>query len=144
MKEYRFTVQGNPAPWTVWVRKSAPHRGFLEMQRWQEQIMLELRHQWGNKPPIAWPVEVDTDFYLPWPKTAPTRSLEAMRRWHNKHLVMKPDLDNLRKACIDATASVLFAVGDQQVVKGTMLKTFLPFGRRAGRTEIVVKVWDDG
>ena len=136
---YRFVIQGNPAPWTVWVKKSEPPRGFLDMQVWQQQIMAELRHQWGNRPPIVGPVAVDTYFNLRWPETAPQLQARAIERWREQHIVMKPDLDNLRKAAVDAIAAILFETGDQQVVEGRMSKQFAGL-HQEGYTGIVVRV----
>jgi hypothetical protein len=35
---WTFTVPGDPAPWTVWARQSAPPAAYLNMQAWQSQI----------------------------------------------------------------------------------------------------------
>lgn len=101
--------------------------------------MAQVRHQWGHRPPIAGQVEVDTAFYLPWPVGAPQHQPQAIARWRNEHLTMKPDLDNLRKACIDAVARILFEVGDQQVVEGRMSKDFT-INLGEGYTRIIVRV----
>ena len=138
LDQWRFVVPGQPTPWTVYTRRGEPHRGFLEMQAWQEQIRAVVRHQWGNKAPLAGGVVVDTAFYLEWPQTAPQRSARAMAIWREKHLAMKPDLDNLRKSALDSVASVLFEVGDQQVVAGIMSKQFAE-PRQEGYTIIVVR-----
>ena len=127
--QWRFVVPGQPTPWTVWARRSAPHQGFLEMQAWQEQIRAVVRHQWGKKALLAGGVVVDTAFYLRYPQTAPQRNARAMAIWRQKHLAMKPDLDNLRKSCSDGVASVLFLVGDQQVVSSRASKHFAEPGQ---------------
>ena len=99
------------------------------MQAWQEQIRAVVRSQWGRKALLAGGVTIDTAFYLRWPQTAPQRSARAMAAWREKHIAMKPDLDNLRKAATDSVASVLFLVGDQQVVSGRMSKAFAEPGQ---------------
>ena len=137
--EYRFVVQGNPVPWTVWTRKSEPPSAFLEMQAWQQQIMAQVRHQWGARPRIRGQVALEVDFYLRWPKTAPQRHAGAIARWRDEHLAMKPDGTNLFKACEDAVAAVLFETGDQQVVQSRMSKGFAGL-KQKGYSEIVVKV----
>ena len=88
-----------------------------------------VRHQWGRKALLAGGVVVDTAFYLRWPQTAPQRNARAMAIWREKHLAMKPDLDNLRKSATDSVASVLFEIGDQQVVSGRMSKDFAEPGQ---------------
>ena len=132
-------VMGAPAPWQVWVRRSAPTPGFLRMQAWQEEIRAVVLQQRRGQSRIEGAVTIDTAFYLEWPETAPQRNVEAIASWREKHLMKKPDLDNLRKAAVDAVASVLLAVGDQQVVAGTMSKQFAEPGQE-GYTIIVVRL----
>ena len=127
--QWQFVVPGQPTPWTVYIRRGKPHQGFLDMQEWQAQIRGSVAHQWREKALLAGGVTIDTAFYLRWPQTAPQRNAGAMDAWRERHLAMKPDLDNLRKAAIDSVASVLLVVGDQQVVSGRMSKNFAEPGQ---------------
>ena len=107
LEQWHFVVPGQPAPWTVYIRRGEPHRGFLDMQAWQEQIRAVVRSQWRGKALLAGGVVVDTAFYLRWPQTAPQRNAAAMVAWREKHIAMKPDLNNLEKAAIDGVAAII-------------------------------------
>ena len=66
---------------------------------------------------------VDTTFYRRWPQSAPQSQPEAMAQWRAKHLVMKPDVGNLRKAFLDALEGIVY-LNDSQVVGGQEWKDF--------------------
>jgi len=120
--DFRLTIMGNPAPWCVYIKRGEPPIGFQHMKVWQQQIQLALRVAWQGEP-LSGPVVLDCEFYLPWSRLAPVRA-KALQKWYWKHLAMKPDLDNLRKAFSDACEGILYH-GDQQVVKGYTWKDIL-------------------
>jgi Holliday junction resolvase RusA-like endonuclease len=134
-----FRIPGAPAPWQVYTRQGPPPIGVLNCQAYQEQLRAYLRSadQWGSQAPLTGPVTLDTEFWLRWPQTAPTKRPEAIARWRREHLAMKPDIDNLRKACSDALQNVLY-VNDSQVVGGRLRKNYLPFDTE-GCTIITVR-----
>ena len=129
LDQWRFVVPGQPTPWTVYIRRGKPHQGFLDMVAWQEEIRGRVRSQWRGKALLAGGVTIDTAFYLRWPQTAPQRNARAMAIWREKHLAKKPDVENCAKACTDAVASVLFLVGDQQVIISRASKNFAEPGQ---------------
>ena len=122
--EFQLTIPGNPVPWAVYTKQGPPPIGFNRMVAWQGQIQLHLRRAWGNQEPLSGPVVLDAEFFLPWPESAPQRETRAIEKWYWKHLVMKPDLDKLRKALSDSFEGILFH-GDQQVVRGESRKDIL-------------------
>ena len=121
---FECQIPGDPAPWTVFTKNRAPTPGFYRMKVWQTQIQIALREEWGTQEPLTEPVVLDSAFFLPWPQSAPQHKAKAIEDWYWKHLVMKPDIDNLRKALSDACEGFLF-VGDQQVVRGDIKKDIL-------------------
>jgi len=141
MNELRLTIPGDPVPWTVYTKRGEPPIGFLNMQSWQEQVRAYLRSAWKQEP-LTGPVVLDCEFFLPWPDSAPQKRTEAIEKWYWKHLAMKPDLDNLKKAFSDscgaksavygrrgqlirpAELGILFH-GDQQIVSGNVRKDIL-------------------
>ena len=122
--EFQLTIPGDPAPWAVYTKQGPPPIGFLNMQAWQEQIRFYLKPAWGNREPLSGPVVLDAEFYLPWPESAPQRDSRAIEKWYWKHLAMKPDVDNHRKALSDSLEGILYH-GDQQVVRGESRKDIL-------------------
>lgn len=116
-------VIGQPSPHTVFTRNTAPSPGFYHMKAWQTQIQVAMKQVWTALPHEG-PLDVDTAFYLAPNQSAPKKNKEAYFQWCVKHVVMKPDLDNLRKAAIDALQGIVFA-NDSQVVAGGMTKFFI-------------------
>lgn len=94
------------------------------MKTWQTQIQVALRQAWGAKEPLKGPLLLECRFFLSWPDSAPQRNPKAIDKWYWKHLAMKPDIDNLKKAFSDACEGILF-VGDQQLVGGEPRKQIL-------------------
>lgn len=122
----QFTVPGQPAPWTVWARRSAPPPGFLVCQAWQAQIQAYARQYWynqGNRGPTKGLVRLRLEFWLAYPSSAPKSRLSAKKRWLKLHRGMKPDIDNLQKACSDALQGILY-VNDSQVAHIESTKDF--------------------
>ncbi len=118
----RLEIPGDPSPWTVFTKNRAPTPGFYAMKAWQVQIQAALLQAWKREP-LEGPVVLDCEFYLPWSRLGPKRA-DAVEKWYWKHLVKKPDLDNLRKAFSDACEGILYH-GDQQVVRGKSRKDIL-------------------
>ena len=116
-------VMGQPSPHSVFTRRGEPKPGFYHMKAWQAQIQVAMKQVW-NISPYEGPLMVETAFYMAPGKSAPTKDKEAYFRWCMKHVVMKPDLDNLRKAAIDALQGIVF-VNDSQVISGGMAKFFI-------------------
>ena len=103
-----MTVPGEPKPWQVWVRMSAPTPGYLEFKAYQATIQAKCLEAWGTKPLIETAVAIHLVFIRSYPKNLPKKEASRERRLREA-LVRKPDLDNMVKAAIDG-------------VKGTVLK----------------------
>ena len=103
-----MTVPGEPKPWQVWVRMSAPTRGYLEFKAYQQTIQAKCLEAWATKPLIETAVEINLVFIKSYPNNLPKREANRERRL-KEALCRKPDLDNMVKAAIDG-------------VKGTVLK----------------------
>jgi len=132
-----MTIPGEPKPWQVWVRRSAPTPGYLEFKAYQATIQAKCLEAWGTKPLIETAVAIHLVFIKSYPKNLPKREASRERRLREA-LVRKPDLDNMVKAAIDG-------------VKGTVLKddtvvTQLSAEKRFGpepMTMITVKEGED-
>ena len=103
-----MTIPGEPKPWQVWVRRSAPTPGYLEFKAYQATIQAKCLEAWGAKPLIETAVAIHLVFIRSYPKNLPKKEASRERRLREA-LVRKPDLDNMVKAAIDG-------------VKGTVLK----------------------
>ena len=103
-----MTIPGEPKPWQVWVRRSAPTPGYLEFKAYQATIQAKCLEAWGTKPLIETAVAIHLVFIRSYPKNLPKKEASRERRLREA-LVRKPDLDNMVKAAIDG-------------VKGTVLK----------------------
>ena len=103
-----MTVPGEPKPWQVWVRRSAPTPGYLEFKAYQQTIQARCLEEWGTRPLITTEVEIDLEFIRGYPKNLPKKEASRERRLREA-LCRKPDLDNMVKAAIDG-------------IKGTVLK----------------------
>jgi len=103
-----MTIPGEPKPWQVWVRRSAPTPGYLEFKSYQATIQAKCLEAWGTKPLIETAVAIHLVFIKSYPKNLPKKEASRERRLREA-LVRKPDLDNMVKAAIDG-------------VKGTVLK----------------------
>ena len=103
-----MTVPGEPKPWQVWVRMSAPTQGYLEFKAYQQTIQAKCLEAWATKPLIETAVEINLVFIKSYPNNLPKREANRERRL-KEALCRKPDLDNMVKAAIDG-------------VKGTVLK----------------------
>ena len=103
-----MTIPGEPKPWQVWVRRSAPTPGYLEFKAYQATIQAKCLEAWGTKPLIETAGAIHLLFIRSYPKNLPKKEASRERRLREA-LVRKPDLDNMVKAAIDG-------------VKGTVLK----------------------
>tara|TARA_R100000808_G_scaffold24759_1_gene58080 strand:- start:465 stop:875 length:411 start_codon:yes stop_codon:yes gene_type:complete len=118
-----MTVPGEPKPWQVWVRRSAPTPGYLEFKAYQETIQAKCLEVWRNKPLIETAVEIHLVFIRSYPNKLPKGEASRERRLREA-LVRKPDLDNMVKAAIDGVKGII--IKDDTVV--TQLSAEKRFG----------------
>ena len=118
-----MTVPGEPKPWQVWVRRSAPTPGYLEFKAYQETIQAKCLEVWRNKPLIETAVAIHLVFIRSYPKNLPKKEASRERRLREA-LVRKPDLDNMVKAAIDGVKGII--IKDDTVV--TQLSAEKRFG----------------
>jgi Holliday junction resolvase RusA-like endonuclease len=119
-----MTVPGEPKPWQVWVRMSAPTPGYLEFKAYQATIQAKCLEVWRNKPLIETAVEIHMEFIRSYPNNLPKKEASRKRRL-KEALVRKPDLDNMVKAAIDGVKGIIIK-DDTVVVKLTAEKRFGP------------------
>ena len=119
-----MTVPGEPKPWQVWVRMSAPTPGYLAFKAWQETIQAKCLEVWRNQPLIETAVEIHLEFVRSYPKNLPKKEASRERRL-KEALVRKPDLDNLCKAAIDGVKGIILK-DDTVVTKLSAEKRFGP------------------
>ena len=119
-----MTVPGEPKPWQVWVRMSAPTRGYLEFKAYQETVKAKCLEVWRNKPLIETAVEINLVFIKSYPNNLPKREANRERRL-KEALCQKPDLDNMVKAAIDGVKGTVLK-DDTVVVKLSAEKRFGP------------------
>ena len=132
-----MTVPGEPKPWQVWVRMSAPTPGYLEFKAYQATIQAKCLEVWRNKPLIETAVEIHLVCIRSYPNKLPKGEASRERRL-KEALVRKPDLDNMVKAAIDGVKGIIIK-DDTVVVKLTAEKRFGP----EPMTMITVKESDD-
>ena len=119
-----MTVPGEPKPWQVWVRMSAPTRGYLEFKAYQETVKAKCLEVWRNKPLIETAVEINLVFIKSYPNNLPKREANRERRL-KEALCRKPDIDNMVKAAIDGVKGIIIK-DDTVVVRLTAEKRFGP------------------
>ena len=119
-----MTVPGEHKPWQVWVRMSAPTRGYQEFKAYQATIQAKCLEVWRNKPLIETAVEIHMEFIRSYPNNLPKKEASRKRRL-KEALVRKPDLDNMVKAAIDGVKGIIIK-DDTVVVRLTAEKRFGP------------------
>ena len=119
-----MTIPGEPKPWQVWVRRSAPTPGYLEFKSYQATIQAKCLEAWGTKPLIETAVAISLVFIKSYPKNLPKREASRERRLREA-LVRKPDLDNMVKAAIDGVKEIIIK-DDTVVVRLSAEKRFGP------------------
>ena len=119
-----MTIPGEPKPWQVWVRRSAPTPGYLEFKSYQATIQAKCLEAWGTKPLIETAVAIHLVFIKSYPKNLPKKEASRERRLREA-LVRKPDLDNMVKAAIDGVKGTVLK-DDTVVVRVTAEKRFGP------------------
>ena len=119
-----MTVPGEPKPWQVWVRMSAPTPGYLEFKAYQDTVKAKCLEVWRNKPLIETAVEINLVFIKSYPNNLPKREANRERRL-KEALCQKPDLDNMVKAAIDGVKGTVLK-DDTVVVKLSAEKRFGP------------------
>ena len=119
-----MTVPGEPKPWQVWVRMSAPTPGYLEFKAYQETVKAKCLEVWRNKPLIETAVEINLVFIKSYPNNLPKREANRERRL-KEALCRKPDLDNLVKAAIDGVKGIILK-DDTVVTRLSAEKRFGP------------------
>jgi len=111
------------------------------MVAWQEQIRAYLAAEWGNRPPLAGPVQIDTTFYRGWPERAPQSQEKAKKKWEQAHVLMAPDSGNYRKAFLDSLEPHRYFQGiilnDAQVIGGMEWKAYTQ--EAWGYTELYIR-----
>ena len=132
-----MTVPGEPKPWQVWGKMSAPTPGYLAFKAYQATIQIACKQEWGNKELIETAVEIHLEFVRSYPNNLPKRETSRERRL-KEALVRKPDLDNIVKAAIDGIKG--YILKDDTVV--TKLSAEKRFGPEA-MTVITMKEWVD-
>ena len=137
-------VPGAPKPWQVWVRMSAPTRGYQEFKAYQATIQATCLEVWGNKELIETAVEIHLEFIRSYPNNLPKREDSRERRLREA-LVRKPDLDNMVKAAIDGIKQFPTAAGPRGLLKDDTVVTRLTAEKRFGpepMTMITIKEVD--
>jgi len=119
-----MTIPGEPKPWQVWVRRSAPTPGYLEFKAYQATIQAKCLEAWGTKPLIETAVAIHLVFIKSYPKNLPKKEASRERRLREA-LVRKPDLDNMVKAAIDGVKGIIIK-DDTVVVRLSAEKRFGP------------------
>jgi len=119
-----MTIPGEPKPWQVWVRRSAPTPGYLEFKSYQATIQAKCLEAWGTKPLIETAVAIHLVFIRSYPKNLPKKEASRERRLREA-LVRKPDLDNMVKAAIDGVKEIIIK-DDTVVVRLSAEKRFGP------------------
>ena len=119
-----MTVPGEPKPWQVWVKMSAPTPGYLAFKAYQATIQVACKQEWGNKELIETAVEIHLEFVRSYPNNLPKREASRERRL-KEALVRKPDLDNIVKAAIDGIKGIILK-DDTVVTKLSAEKRFGP------------------
>ena len=119
-----MTIPGEPKPWQVWVRRSAPTPGYLEFKAYQATIQAKCLEAWGTKPLIETAVAIHLVFIRSYPKNLPKKEASRERRLREA-LVRKPDLDNMVKAAIDGVKGIIIK-DDTVVVRLSAEKRFGP------------------
>ena len=133
-----MTVPGEPKPWQVWVKMSAPTPGYLAFKAYQATIQVACKQEWGNKELIETAVEIHLEFVRSYPNNLPKREASRERRL-KEALVRKPDLDNIVKAAIDGIKGIILK-DDTVVTKLSAEKRFGP----EPMTMITIKECGDG
>ena len=119
-----MTVPGEPKPWQVWVKMSAPTPGYVAFKAYQRDVQIACKQEWGNKPLIETAVEINLVFIRSYPNKLPKREASRERRL-KEALVRKPDLDNIVKAAIDGIKGIILK-DDTVVTKLSAEKRFGP------------------
>jgi Holliday junction resolvase RusA-like endonuclease len=119
-----MTVPGEPKPWQVWVKMSAPTPGYIAFKVWQAMIQVACKQEWGNKPLIETAVEINLVFIKSYPNNLPKREANRERRL-KEALCQKPDLDNMVKAAIDGVKGIILK-DDTVVTRLSAEKRFGP------------------
>lgn len=140
-KPFTVTIPGEPSPWAVYIRRGKPNAGIMALRAYQTTLRLFVARAWadaGHQEPVTGLVELDMEFWRGLPNWAPNRVPRDWRGgdrdgWIRMHLGMRPDRDNLGKACQDALQGILY-VNDSQVVDGRTSKHYADCSE--GRTVI--------
>ena len=126
-----MTIPGEPKPWQVWVRRSAPTPGYLEFKAYQATIQAKCLEAWGTKPLIETAVEIALEFVRSYPKNLPKKETSRNRRL-GEALCRKPDLDNMAKAAIDGIKQFPTVAGPRGLLKDDTVVVKLSAEKRFG------------
>jgi Holliday junction resolvase RusA-like endonuclease len=117
-----FTVYGIPIPKGSTKAFFRPGMKFpvvthdnAKTRPWQESVVSAARDMLAGAPPLEGPIALDVRFFLPRPKSAPRRVVDATK---------KPDLDKLLRCVKDGLTRAGVYRDDAQVVAVVMSKGF--------------------
>ena len=102
-KTKSYLIIGDPVPLA---RARLSNSRFFDSQKAHKlNFGLQIQNQHENLPPFTGPLKIDVAFYFP-----KTKSI-SLKRWETlkgKPHVYRPDIDNLLKFVLDASAPILF------------------------------------
>ena len=122
MKIHYFQFDVDPKPKQRPRVNTKTRRAYTpEATRNYERFIRDLtKLQWGKSKSIEKPIKMDIVFHMKRPASVPPRK--------RKYPSVRPDLDNLEKALIDAMQGIVF-VDDSQIVTKTSSKVYGIEGR---------------
>ena len=113
------------------------------LKKWREYCALVLRKDISAGVTIDGPVCVDLAFYFERPKSHLNGS-GGLRKGYGSGHTVKPDLDKLVRAILDAGTDGLVWHDDAQVVRLTATKQYTESGGAEALPGVRVKVWKEG
>lgn len=135
----RLVVYGNPAP--AGSKRAFQHRhtgrivvtdDSKRSRPWKQEIAGRASEEMRGRPLLRGPIAVELTFYLPRPKGH--HGKHGVRRSAPAFPIVRPDIDKLSRAVLDALSGVVYA-DDAQIVEKTARKRY---GEPA-RVEITIR-----
>ena len=112
------------------------------LKKWREYCAFILRKDIADNSPLEGAVVVDVAFYFERPKSHLNGSGSLRKGYGNSHTV-KPDLDKLVRAILDACTDGLVWRDDAQVVRLTATKKYVQDSGAEALPGVRVKVWKE-